>query len=247
MTTNAKNWATFLILAVASCDLASGIGDQPPDVAIWPQDCGEWKRGAFVTSLDYSVAPPQVRVLPTEEWPEFVAPENINEAFDNPTAVWRTEGGYFASFDYGEFGGGLFFGTKRGGKWRRICGLHIQDVEPLGNERWIVAGGVLHGGNVILVNRRPNGSWKTRKIFSSEAGIPRIVGTCVLRSFIGMGEKRLIVFILGRNGETPDGKPTILGFYGLAGVFGVDGDGVIYYLGTRKPELLKDAVPNDQK
>ena len=164
--------------------------------------------------------------LRPEDWPKIENPTNFNRYFDRPFRIWRVEGGYFGAFDGGEWGGALFFATHEATKWTRIVETHVQDLERFEGDTFLATGGLAHlslsGGAAYLITRLPSGRWQTRMVFSSEIGIPRVVGTSMTDAFLRAASKKLVVLGL----DYPLGR---------APYFGVDPVGAIHYLGERVP------------
>lgn len=149
-------------------------------------------------------------------------PTNFNRHFDRPFSIWRVDGGYFGAFDGGEWGGALFFSTHDATKWTRIIDTHIHELRRFEGDTFLASGGLAHitlsGGAAYLITRLPSGRWQARMVFSSEVGIPRIIGTSTTVDFQRADSKKLIVLGL----EHPLGSEPF---------FGVDITGAIHYLG----------------
>ena len=186
----------------------------------------------FKTTAAISITPAtgqNPEIIPSEDWgwrklEKIEKPTNFNRHFDRPFRIWRVDGGYFGAFDGGEWGGALFFATDDATRWTRIINTHIQDIECFEGDRFLATGGLAHlslsAGTTYLVTRTPSGQWQARMVFSSDIGIPRVVGTSMTDAFLRAESKKLVVVGL----EYPLGREPF---------FGVDPTGAIHYLGER--------------
>lgn len=158
-------------------------------------------------------------------WPSIPSPLEFNRHFTEPSKVWRVEGGCFAAFDGGEWGGALFFAQDKATRWTRVVDTHIQDLCRFEGDVFLASGGIAHmsheGGKSFLITRKPTGEWQSRKVFQSDLGIPRIVGTTMTDP----------------NGEAKSMKLVVLDVADSIGLpaplMGVDSRGAICYLGFR--------------
>lgn len=164
------------------------------------------------------------------DFPKIENPLKFNRFFDEPR-IWRTDGGYLASFDGGEFGGALFCATEGDKEWTLVAnGIHIQDLESFGQGRFLAAGGLMHmdlmHGTVHVVEMSAKGKWTARMVFESHQGVPRIVGVSATDMFLHAKSEKLIVFTLDTMNLFDPGQ-----------VLGVTAEGVVHNLGwTPKPD-----------
>jgi len=220
----------ILVLALLHCNTLAEefdpFGDTLPalDERITPK--------MFETTGHFKVTPATEHnppIIHPDEWSslnldKIENPSNFNRHFDKPSTIWRTDGGYFASFDGGEWGGALFYATDGDVKWTRIVNTHIKDLERFDHEQdtFLAAGGLAHlglsGGSAYIISRRASGEWNSRIVFRSDLGVPRIAGTTFTDIFLKAKAKRLIAIKL----ENPLGSEPL---------FGIDITGAIHYLG----------------
>lgn len=182
-------------------------------------------QGAFTTVTALTVEPPDEwnpELVPERDWPDAEAPTNFNRNFEAPSAVWRIDGGFLASFDKGEFGGALFYLQHGAKKWSKIADAHVSHLQRFEGDSYLAVGGFAHGmttsGCALLLTRDNNGKWKTRIAFETEVGVPRIVGTTFSESFLKAKAEKLIVIALdSRLGSNP--------------LFGITQQGAVHYFG----------------
>jgi len=158
-------------------------------------------------------------------WPSIPSPVEFNRHFAEPSKVWRVEGGYFAAFDGGEWGGGLFFAQDKAARWTRIVDAHIQDLCRFEGDEFLASGGIAHmsheGGKAFLITRKPTGEWQSRRVFQSDLGVPRIVGTTMTNPFGEANSMKMIVLDVSDSTGLP------------APLMGINHLGAVCYLGFR--------------
>ena len=116
----------------------------------------------------------------------------------------------------------------------RVVDNHIQGfVEfPGEEERYLAVGGFTHAssstGAVYIISRRSDGSWKSRRVFASDFGVPELWGHYSRR-------------VDGRNKDyyTIRMKYALADAKGLGPVFAVKSEGTVLYLGREKDALLE--------
>ncbi|WP_411846741.1 hypothetical protein AAFN60_04045 [Roseibacillus persicicus] len=100
--------------------------------------------------------------------------------FYQPKAMWRVDDGFIGSYDGGEFGGALFHFSKDGSQRTLIVGEHVDDVTQMGENEFFAAGGLEHldagTGSLIALERRKDGSWRTKVLARFSDGVAGIVG-----------------------------------------------------------------------
>ena len=125
-------------------------------------------------------------------------------------------------------------------QWTRVIDEHIQDIEGFGGDCFLAVGGLSHltlsGGAAFLVTRDKSGDWVSKKVFTSEAGVPAITGTSFTDAFLTADSKKLVVIGLRDS-------------LGIEPFFGVDSTGVVHYFGesleTKKSE--QDVPPKSDR
>ncbi|SKA88351.1 hypothetical protein SAMN02745166_01405 [Prosthecobacter debontii] len=182
----------------------------------------------FVTTLGVEVnalRPDPFVHLKRDEWPNIKPHVAFNHLFQEPLMLARLEGGYLASFEAGEFGGGLFYAQEEDEGWTRLIVGHFQDIQIFDQDHVLVTGGLEHmwvnGGETYLLTRTRQGKWKSRHVFSSRDGMPRLVGFCDLKALLG--KESLFLYVLAVN--SPSGFEWFLG---------VDKTGTVHVLGERE-------------
>ena len=222
----------------AVADETDPFAETPPDQK-QPPTPKEFETTAAVRVTPATGQNPEI--IPSEDWgwrklEKIEKPTSFNRHFDRPFRIWRVDGGYFGAFDGGEWGGALFFATDEATTWTRIIDTHIQDLECFEGDRFLATGGLAHlslsAGSAYLVTRTPSGQWQARLVFSSDIGIPRVVGTSMTDAFLRAESMKLVVLGL----ECPLGREPF---------FGVDPTGAIHYLGerTRKESSGEGVAP----
>lgn len=163
--------------------------------------------------------------IPEDRWPQIDPPTVFNRHFQRPTKVWHIEPGYFAAFDAGEFGAGLFYSPGTGHDWIRVADTHVQDLRYFNDDRVLAVGGIAHltysGGAAFLIDRKSNGTWRARKVFASGFGIPKLWGD--YSAPLDGGEKDYATIRLKLTLESPGG---------MGPTFAITSKGTTYYLGV---------------
>ncbi len=115
--------------------------------------------------------------LPEDRWPEMDPPTIFNRHFEKPSKVWEVDAGYFATFDAGEFGAGLFYSAGTGHKWIRVLDAHVQDLRYFSGNSVLAVGGIAHltysRGAAYLIQRRSTGDWM-RSTFGQKGAAPQV-------------------------------------------------------------------------
>ncbi len=230
-----------ILLIIVLLTLGGVAADEETDpFAVIPLGVSEKKeiKEEFETTGAFKVVPVRgwIEGIPSEDWPKIESPTNFNRHFDRAFRIWRVDGGYFGAFDGGEWGGALFFAADNAARWTRIIDTHIQDLERFEGDTFLAAGGVAHlsqsDGEAYLIIRQPTGKWQARKIFSSNMGVPRIIGTSATDAFWRANSKKLIVLGL----EYPLGSEPF---------FGVDVSGTIHYIGESTKTTTSESGSRD--
>ena len=173
------------------------------------------------------------QLLSRDKWPKIGKPTNFNRHFVEESQVWKVQGGYFSAFDYGEFGGALFFAGTNEKKWTRVVNGHVQDLVGYNGECFLAAGGLAHmgisGGAAYLIARDETGGWTGTKVFISEAGVPMVIGFSSTDSYQKTESKKLIVIGLKHS-------------LGIEPLFGLDSTGVVHYLGQAPENKTSEQV-----
>ena len=219
---------TFLCASLFVSGLAEEAVDDPFATSETPDAGAVEAKGTFWTSSQFKVNPTDgwsPVTLKKKSYPDISAPVQFNSYFSEPASVWKVTGGFFAAFDGGEFGAGLFYASDSATAWTRILDSHVQDFQQFEGDSFLASGGLAHlsmaSGDSFLVTRTASGGWACKKVFSSIAGVPRIVGTSMTVSYEADADrtKLIVLELLYPEGGSP--------------LMGVDKDGAIYYLGER--------------
>lgn len=177
----------------------------------------------FTTVEGFEVtAPSNYLPLPKEDWPTIPPPTQFNRFFEQPEIVWKLGDDYFAGFNAGEFGAGLFYADKEKKKWIRILNDPVQGIETFtfGDDTFLLVGGLAHlsmrWGTAHILKRNKSGRWQLKKVFETHQGVPRIIGISGTRD--RKNSKMLVVLELDpRITSDP--------------LFGITYDGEVHYLG----------------
>lgn len=215
-----------------------GMADPDPAEEVDPfADHGEQvpdppKEGLF-TAAGLTVKPVEgwnPKAIERADWPEVEPPTQFNRSFEAPTAVWRIDGGFLASFNAGEFGGALFFARHDARKWSKILDAHVSHLERFEGDSYLAAGGLAHlettEGRAFLLTRGETGKWKAKLAFETQVGVPLIIGTSFTIPVFEAKADKLIVIALDSH-------------WGWDPLFGISQAGAVHYLGER----LKEKAP----
>jgi hypothetical protein len=220
-------------IAITICATIGGVADptsEPDPFADHSLDEPALVKGEFFTAAGLTVKPlvgwnPQF--VAREDWPDVTAPTTFNRSFEAPTAVWRIDGGFLASFNAGEFGGALFFLPHGAKRWSKIVDAHVSHLERFEGDSYLAVGGLAHlqttEGRAFLITRSNTGKWNTKIAFETQVGVPLILGTTFTDAFLEAKAEKLIVIGLDSN-------------WGWNPLFGISRQGAVHYLGER----LKD-------
>ena len=162
-----------------------------------------------------------------DELPKLETPNEFKDlVYEAPTAVWRVDGGFLGSFNYGEFGGALFFAKHDSVKWVKILDGHISHLERFEGERYLAVGGMAHlgltEGRAFLLSRNDSGEWTSRKVYETQVGVPQILGTAVASSTPAAESEKLIVIEMAFSPWSWDP------------LFGISRSGAVHFLGERE-------------
>lgn len=220
------------LLAIAISAILAGAEDSNPEDVVDPfedhpgQTPDLPKEGLF-TAAGLTVKPVEgwnPKAVSREDWPDIEPPIQFNQSFEAPTAVWRVDGGYLASFDAGEFGGALFFARQDAKRWSKILDAHVSHLERFEGDCYLAAGGLSHSetteGRAFLLTIGKTGKWKAKLAFETQVGVPLILGTTFTNPFLEAKAEKLIVVALDSH-------------WGWNPLFGISGDGAVHYLGER--------------
>jgi len=192
------------------------------------KDDSEAPKG-FVTSSEIEVeaqAGWSPELIDEDEYPNIPGATDFNPMFEKPEFVWRVEAGYFAAFNAGEWGGGLFFASTTAKRWTRILDSHIQHLDGFSGSRFLAVGGLAHltmmQGGAYLIWQSNDGTWKTKEVFHSLEGVPKTVGRAKVDRFLDPKVAKMIVIEFDY--PIPSGQP----------IFGIDANGRVTYLGEPK-------------
>jgi hypothetical protein len=219
-------------LAITICATIAGVADPTPEgqpddpFADASKDDPKLLKGEFFTATGLTVKPHDgfnPRLVPRENWPDVAAPTAFNLLFETPTAVWRIDGGFLASFDAGEFGAALFFSQHGAKRWIKIVDAHVAHLERFEGDSYLAVGGLLLNldttrGRAFLLTRSNTGKWKSKMVFETQVGVPLIVGTTFSDAFLEAKAEKLVVIALD-SGWNP--------------LFGISRHGAVHYLGER--------------
>lgn len=162
-----------------------------------------------------------------DELPKLETPSEFKElVYEAPTAVWRVDGGFLGAFNYGEFGGALFFAKRDSVKWVKILDGHISHLKRFEGERYLAVGGIAHlgltEGRAFLLSRNDSGKWTSRKVYETQVGVPQILGTAVVKSITAAESEKLIVIEMAFSPWSWDP------------LFGISRSGAVHFLGERE-------------
>ncbi len=210
--------------------VAVPFADPPPEVKrISEEDSEARAPKGFATSAEIEVEPQAGQFperLAESEYPRIPGATDFNRMFEKPAMVWRVDAGYFATFDAGEWGGGLFFASTTAKKWTRILDSHIQHLDGFSGSRFLAVGGLAHlsarQGGAYLIWQAEDGTWQTQEVFHSLAGVPKTVGRAKHDQFLDPKTAKMIVITLE--------YPLLPG----QAVFGIEANGRVTYLGEPK-------------
>ena len=187
----------------------------------------------FVTSSGHKVT------LIPEWFPEFLdmdsprkrpmisPPVEFNSRFTEAAMIWMAPGGYFASFDAGEWGGSFFYAPDGAKSWSRVIDSHVQNLGQFSESAFLAVGGLSHmmssQGKVQLITRTPAGKWKTKTLMDSGWGVPVLIGESTTPlEFNEPQTARLLVVSIPNPME--EGPEPVIGF---------DISGKSYFLGLK--------------
>lgn len=228
---NPKRYLLYLF-AITICATSKGVADPTPEPAPDPfakntEEGPKLLKGEFVTAAGLTVTPIEewnTPLVARNEWPDVPAPTTFNRSFEFPTAVWRIDGGFLASFDAGEFGGALFFLRHSAKQWSKIVDAHVSHLQRYEGDSYLAVGGLAHlqttEGKALLITRGNTGKWKSRIVFETQLGVPSILGTTFSDTFLKAKAEKLIV--LGLDSQ-----------WGRKPLFGISRHGAVHYLGER--------------
>jgi hypothetical protein len=219
---------------IAICATIEGGADPAPEAELDPFNptVEELKllKGEFLTTAGRIVKPLEgcnPKLVLRDEWPDITAPTTFNRAFDYPTAVWRIDGGFIASFNAGEFGGALFFWQHGSKQWIKIVDAHVSHLECFEGDSCLAVGGLAHfqttEGKAILITRGKTGNWNSKIVFETEVGVPLILGTTFSNAIYKAKAEKLIV--IGLDSE-----------WGWNTIFGISRNRAVHYLGENIKE-----------
>ena len=180
----------------------------------------------FTTAEGFEVTRPSNYLpLEKEDWPTIPPPTEFNRFFERPQIVWKLGDDYFAGFNAGEFGAGLFLADKKKKKWIRILNDPVEWIETytFGDDTFLLVGGLAHlssrWGTAHILKRNKEGRWKVRKVFETHQGVPRIIG--ISGTHDRKNSKMLVVLEFVRKINSDP-------------LFGITFDGEVHYLGNEE-------------
>lgn len=221
----------------------------PPDQIEddYPQKPDEYLTTSRVTitNIHFRGAVGDPEIIDNESWPQIPPPTKFHHYFENPAKVWRIEGGYFAYFDAGEFGGALFYSERSGKSWTRVLGEHIQEIGRYTGDMFLAVGGLSHmsvaTGSAYILSRNPHGTWVAKEVFRSHDGVPWIAGIGATDDDLILRGKSVKLFAICLYREFDKARA-------LTGPFiGITSDGTIHYLGDRDKQDSGKVTGDDNR
>lgn len=185
-------------------------------------------KGILTLSENLVTPIPEFRpeLIHRSNFPHIEPPTAFHRSFEVPSRVWRIAGGFFASFDAGEFGGALFHAAEGAKQWTKVVDGHFQDLGMFKEGAFLAVGGLAHltlsRGEVCLISQQRDGSWRPQTIMKSGWGVPKLIGQSYTDIFSeAKSFKMLVVSITDPMNET------------VQSLIGFDVNGKTYFLGPK--------------